>query len=530
MNIVKLQSQLQSVPDQALIGYVQNPDGQVPSYLALAELSRRKEIRNSAAPTEAAPTQTVAEQMVGEGQGMASLPLPDDMYSEESYANGGIVSFGQGGLTEDDIAYQRALEKTYSPLELGRRVLNYGADIISSPGQLSWMRDPKTGKLVRAYEVEGFTPRSSGFDAAEAKRKQNRLSEIDALETDVITRKNLQGKPVSVGSTREGINQVVANATAPQGAIVDRMMDIPKTQQGVGSLPRGNAPAGTNVRTPSMGAPTGRAPSADMFEPMTIDSARYDALMPKEQAMRDYANEFKAELGDDPNRAAMKERLANMQAAGEKEASQAPWMALAEAGLGMAAGKSQFALQNIAEGGIRGIKSFAEARDNLRKAEERRFDLESKVAQAERDEQLKAITYGAESKRTDDASRRTIGLQKEAEAARTAEFNAEGKFKEKRFNLEYAQKDREIGLADKRIDKQIASMENQSQRNELQNRRDSLKALLQRSSDQLKTILPDPKNPEYVSALNEYNRYAKQLEDLANQSYSGWGKPQVVKQ
>jgi len=121
-------------------------------------------------------------------------------------------------------------------------------------------------------------------------------------------------------------------------------------------------------------------------------------------------------------------------------------------------------------------------------------------------------------------------LLKEAEAARTAEFNAEGKFKAKKFNLEYAQKEREIGLADKRIDKQLAAMENQSQRNDLTNRRDSLKALLQRSSDQLKTMLPDPKNPEYVSALNEYNRYAKQLEDLANQSYSGWGKPQVVKQ
>ena len=88
MNIVKLQSQLQGVPDEALIGYVQNPNGQVPSYLALAELSRRKEIRNSAAPKEAAPTQTVADQMVSEGQGVAGLSVPDDMYSEESYEIG----------------------------------------------------------------------------------------------------------------------------------------------------------------------------------------------------------------------------------------------------------------------------------------------------------------------------------------------------------------------------------------------------------------------------------------------------------
>ena len=45
MNIVKLQNELKNVPDQALIGYVQNPTGQVPSYLALSELQRRKEMR-----------------------------------------------------------------------------------------------------------------------------------------------------------------------------------------------------------------------------------------------------------------------------------------------------------------------------------------------------------------------------------------------------------------------------------------------------------------------------------------------------
>jgi hypothetical protein len=37
MNIIKLQDELRSVPDNALIGYVQNPTGNVPSYLALSE-------------------------------------------------------------------------------------------------------------------------------------------------------------------------------------------------------------------------------------------------------------------------------------------------------------------------------------------------------------------------------------------------------------------------------------------------------------------------------------------------------------
>ena len=42
MNIIKLQDELRSVPDNALVGYVQNPTSNVPSYLALTELNRRK--------------------------------------------------------------------------------------------------------------------------------------------------------------------------------------------------------------------------------------------------------------------------------------------------------------------------------------------------------------------------------------------------------------------------------------------------------------------------------------------------------
>ena len=46
MNIIKIQDQLRGVPDNTLVGYVQNPTGQVPTYLALSELQRRKEMRS----------------------------------------------------------------------------------------------------------------------------------------------------------------------------------------------------------------------------------------------------------------------------------------------------------------------------------------------------------------------------------------------------------------------------------------------------------------------------------------------------
>ena len=134
MNIIKLQNELKGVPDNALIGYVQNPTGRVPTYLALSELQRRKEMRNSYQANKP-EEKTVAEDLVQEAQpqpqpqpqmeGVAGLPQAQpmmqamapppempmqqmaqgglaeldvgDMFNEQSYADGGIVAFADGG-------------------------------------------------------------------------------------------------------------------------------------------------------------------------------------------------------------------------------------------------------------------------------------------------------------------------------------------------------------------------------------------------------------------------------------------------
>ena len=58
---------LKGAPDQALVGYVQNPSGQVPTYLALSELQRRKEMRASYQATKP-EDKSVAEDLVQESQ------------------------------------------------------------------------------------------------------------------------------------------------------------------------------------------------------------------------------------------------------------------------------------------------------------------------------------------------------------------------------------------------------------------------------------------------------------------------------
>jgi len=107
-NILKLQDQLKGLPDNALVQYAQNPDGQVPQYLILGELQRRKAMRDEFQQSQAqAPQSTVAEDLqtsaqpaAQEGEGVASLPVPDTMFQEQSMAGGGIVAFDDGGEVE----------------------------------------------------------------------------------------------------------------------------------------------------------------------------------------------------------------------------------------------------------------------------------------------------------------------------------------------------------------------------------------------------------------------------------------------
>ena len=167
MNIIKIQNQLKGVPDEALVGYVQNPTGQVPTYLALSELQRRKEMRASYQANKP-EDKTVAEDLVEEAQpkpqpgivalpegqpmqqamapqpempvqqmaqgGLADLAMDNQMFNEENFATGGIVAFAKGGESD-------AKESLYG---------------IDMPVVPEW--DDLKAEQLRAYEQYGVDP------------------------------------------------------------------------------------------------------------------------------------------------------------------------------------------------------------------------------------------------------------------------------------------------------------------------------------------------------------------------------------
>ena len=102
-----------------------------------------------------------------------------------------------------------------------------------------------------------------------------------------------------------------------------------------------------------------------------------------------------------------------MEARAKRMEDMAPGMAMLEAGLGIAAGTSPFALTNIGQGAMAGVRSYGEAQNRLAQLEEKRFALDNELARQQRAEQMAAITFGDRSRQHTQEINKSIMLAKE---------------------------------------------------------------------------------------------------------------------
>lgn len=153
MNIIELENLVKGFPDDQLIKEVQAPSGQIPQFLALSEVQRRKDMRDRyQAQQNGGQKPTIAEQIVGGGigslpgaegaqgasiptpsatgipsagappvaDGAAPLPTPPGM--PQGFAKGGQVGYAEGGsVTPRGSEVQRRKPlKEYNVLEAFR--------------------------------------------------------------------------------------------------------------------------------------------------------------------------------------------------------------------------------------------------------------------------------------------------------------------------------------------------------------------------------------------------------------------------
>jgi hypothetical protein len=331
MNILKLQDELKSVPDQALVGYVQNPSGQVPTYLALSELQRRKDMRakyqqakpekSTVAQDLSAPApQAMPEPQVQPQAGVAALPT-GDMFQEQNYATGGIVAFGDGGSILD-----KARNYLLPPSPTTMRSLQGQ----SSNPFISGMPSAETDPTVILYQLKALNEKPN--------KTYDDWNQIKMLE-----------QQIKGGDQRGGYAPEVAPAKTANQVIAEKLLS----------------------NKPAMGE-EGAGITSILPKAMTLD----EAIQREKDAY--------TKMGVDPEfYSKQTKKLDEEREALKGEKSQAGWMALAKAGLGMAAGKSPYALQNIATGAMQGIEQYGIDTKDLKKEQNLLRASDQKLAEAQ---------------------------------------------------------------------------------------------------------------------------------------------------
>jgi hypothetical protein len=363
MNIIKLQDMLRGVEDNALINYVQNPTGQVPSYLALSELQRRKEVRDNyqaAKPEQKSVAEDLTQpalpqgglamlagqpQMKMEDQGVAGLDT-GDMYQEDSFAGGGIVAFDDGGEV------QRYASKG---------LVNLAPDfsVPEKPGFMQRFFGSSSNELLEQERQRLLK---------KIKDPKNPYNDLDYQQLQEVEAK-------------------LAGKTQPGGAMT--------VKEGQATQKKYEADILKLKEAPPPPPPKEEAPKQEKpFNPYAIDSG-YKAR-PETDAEEKMAR-FDKLYGEDPAKERLTKRLTKMEERAAREEAQSPWMAITRAGLKTLAGTSPFAAVNVGAGAVEGLESYAASQDRLAKMEDKRMDIDSRLAEAERAKKLAAVQYGVNS-------------------------------------------------------------------------------------------------------------------------------------
>ena len=196
MNIIDLQESLKDYPDNRLMAEYQRPTNDIPQFLILSELQRRKRMRDEYKRQQAASEPTVAEEMItGAGvpqeglMAMAGALTPNTALSQDTgtgqsmsmqatrapqpqmAASGGLMNFASGGA----ISVQPTGGGNYILVQDGERVQGTGvySDFKSADAASRAIRDAQPFQVPRILADKGLVPSPIAMDEGPS------LQEID---------------------------------------------------------------------------------------------------------------------------------------------------------------------------------------------------------------------------------------------------------------------------------------------------------------------------------------------------------------
>jgi len=413
MNIIQIQDRLKGVPDQELVGYVETPTGSVPTYLALGELQRRKDMRERY-ESQQAPESSVAEKLVDEvkPKGIAGMmpgmpaptqgigtPQPQPKMTPsmlassgvgalpagnvgQNFAGGGIVAFEEGGEVEE-VQMNEEGEVEYG---IGGKIRDLifgkkGMKAIPTPTKEVSVLDKKTRVPVAGPSRPGIPATGGALGLVKNNPKTSGVLGVGGAYY------MLSGDGEQVPLTDEEAKMLMAKIDTPTTSLGQEEEQV---------LSEYNPPR------------------IDLTDQIVDDTEQYG---------RDKMAAMKEFIGEDTVSPRLEKRLAGLEEGLAEQKDLAPYMALTEAGLAIAAGRSPNAITNIATGATQGMKSYTDELKDIRAREKEMFDIDSEILKAKRAEQVAIGTKGFDSMEAAEARNRTAQL--EMQKSRIEQYESE---------------------------------------------------------------------------------------------------------
>ena len=397
-------TELSKLPQALIMQMAQK--GQIAQEMVMPILSKKAEMVEAARAMQNAqqqggmPPTTVLEQIMQQNA-VAEQPAPQPMQQSmpqreqgietldtgrmnpEQYAGGGIVAFDEGGEV---------------PSYAG------GSFIISPSAQRE--RDFGSGgrRDILLQELQTEQARANAGDAA-------------AQQNVIMLQRELSRMKPAPSMIKRGLSaaadMLIPNAAAGErsGYVEDPMQQAPMRGQPREIPPVAPPPKPVGIATVKPAAPPAPAAPpvvftpppvpkeerllppvevfpeketppelvAPVFKPEILSGRGFDIAQDKARA-----EEFTTAYGIDPDYfKKQRDKLEAESAEIPKEKEQAKYMALAEAGLAIAAGASPYALQNIAKGGGKGLEAYKGYQKDIKEKQRLLKDRDAKISEAE---------------------------------------------------------------------------------------------------------------------------------------------------
>ena len=303
-----------------------------------------QQVANAQAMAQGTPPSVIEQAMMINAQadaanappaGLEALPVPDDMYSEQSMAGGGIVAFERGG-----------------------RVAHF-----QNTGMVQF---PRFEDLPR-YQGDAVVPGSE------------MSSFFRGLSTQDLRIDPETGEPITFGEYMRRLDQRRARAAMPRAQ----------------AMSEAAAAAGpTNVQAPPaapaapVAAPVAAVPSETPVRPAAAP-APAPAPARKAPSLEDYLKEAKAAAPEGQAYAGLEKDIRESAEQRKADKEQSMWMRVAEAGFGMMSGTSPYAMVNVGQSLSAAMKGYA---DDLK--EQKKLDREDRRLLADIEQARRAETLG----------------------------------------------------------------------------------------------------------------------------------------